>query len=292
MTQWACEYRASERARRALQNFLCGWCFNFQSVWVNNVWLSVPLLALTVSCLNLIAHRAWGSGWVARVWVWGFLYLHNGASQSLFCIGELWTKLIYQALWTNGNFQGCTEGSPEVAAAFPTHCTLRLYSHFLHTGIRVQLNKRERKLTGEKENSQERTQYLSTVMYTEFHSHSPAGGLAHPHSHVTPQFLIIAVDMDISQGWQQLQEKASWGLFPEDLWDGLFLFLLSVFLLEKVRWCRAGKFKLLRGQWAQGWVSDSKQFRGVQDNIWLSQRLMTMEKKFANIPSSFLQDLS
>lgn len=82
MTQWACEYRASEPAQRALQDFLCGWCFNFQSVWVNNVWLSVPLLALTISCLNLIAHRAWGSGWVARVWVWGFLYLHNGESQS------------------------------------------------------------------------------------------------------------------------------------------------------------------------------------------------------------------
>lgn len=78
MTQWDCEYRASKHGPRALQDFLWGWCFNFQSVWVNNVWLSVPLLDLTVSCLNLTAHRAWGSGSVARVLGWGFLCLHNG----------------------------------------------------------------------------------------------------------------------------------------------------------------------------------------------------------------------
>lgn len=245
MTQWACVYRASELARRALQDFLCGWCFNFQSVWVNNIWLSVPLLALTVSCLNLIAHRVWGSGWVARVWVWGFLYLHNGESQSLFCIRELWTKLIYQALWTS--FQGCTGGSPEVAAAFPTLASLRLCSHFLHTGIRAQLNKRKKTHMRETVNSHSifRLPCILSSIHTVLQEAWPVLT-----THVTPQFLIMAVGKDISQGWQQLQEEASWGLCPEDLWDRLFLFLLSV------RWCRAAKFKLLRGQWARGCASD------------------------------------
>lgn len=289
MTQWACEYRASEHARRALQNFLCGWCFNFQSVWVNNVWLSVPLLALTVSCLNLIAHRAWGSGWVARVWVWGFLYLHNGASQSLFCIGELWTKLIYQALWANENFQGCTEGSPEVTAAFPTHCTLRLCSHFLHTGIQVQLNKRERKLTGEKWWAHTIsvdcdvywvpfTQSCRRLGPSSLARHATVPDYCSRYGHFSGLTTTTRESQLGALSWRSLRQALS-----------LSFVCIS---FRKVRWCRAGKFKLLRGQWAQEWVSDSKQFWGVQDNIWLSQRLMTMEKKFANIPSSFLQDLS
>lgn len=68
------------------------------------------------------------------------------ASQYLSCIGELWTKLIYQ-VWTNENSQGCKAGSRESSAAFPSHCTLRLSSHLLPTGIQVQLKREERKVT-------------------------------------------------------------------------------------------------------------------------------------------------
>ena len=105
MTQWDGQHRASEHTPSSVRDFFLGWCFNFQSVWINNVWLSGPLLALAVSCLNPTAHRAWGSGSETRVWGWSFLCLQNGTSQLLSSISELWTKLIYQVLWTNDNGQ-------------------------------------------------------------------------------------------------------------------------------------------------------------------------------------------
>lgn len=114
----AWEYRAAEHSLISLQIFLWGWCFNFQSVWVNNVWLSVPLLTLTIFCLNPIVPRAWGLGSLTGVLIWGFLCLHNRASQYLSRISEFCTKLIYQALWTNEDLK---EGSVEASTAFTFH---------------------------------------------------------------------------------------------------------------------------------------------------------------------------
>lgn len=51
----------------------------------------------------------------------GFLCLHNRASQYLSCISEFWTKLIYQALWTNEDLKGWEDGPVEASTAFTFH---------------------------------------------------------------------------------------------------------------------------------------------------------------------------
>lgn len=247
MTQWDRQHRASKHTQSSLQDFLLGWCFNFQSVWVNNVWLSGPLLTLTVSCLNPTVHRAWGSGSVARILVWAFLCLHNGASQYLSPVRELWIKLIYQVLWTNENFQGCTEGSPEISDASPSRYTLRLYPHLLPTGIQVRLNKKERKMVCSYNIF--KLQYILNSIHTVLWEARPI--LREPAT--APAFCNRYVHFS---GMTTTTEKASWGLISGSLWAYSF-FSFCLYLLEKVRWGSAGKFKLIHGQWTQGFASNS-----------------------------------
>lgn len=147
-------------------------------------------------------------GSVARVLAWAFLCLHNGPSQYLVRISELWTKLIYQMLWTNENFQGSTEGSPEISDVFPSRYTLRLYSHLLPTGIQERLNKKERKMA---------CSYNIFKLWSILNSIPTILREAWPilTEHVTdPAFCNRYMHFS---GMTTTTEKASWGLIPGGL---------------------------------------------------------------------------
>lgn len=98
-------------------------------------------------------------------------------------------------------------------------------------------------------------------MYTEFHSHSPAGGWTHPQRACTaPTVCNRYVHFS---GMTTTTEKASWGggLIP-GAFEADYFFSFCLYLLEKVRWGSAGKkFKLIHGL-TQGCASNSKHTLG------------------------------
>lgn len=283
MTPWARQRRASKHTQSSLQDFLPGWCFNFQSVWVNNVWLSGPLLVLTISCLNPTVHRACGLGSVARVLAWAFLCLHNGASQYLVRISELWTKLIYQVLWTNENFQGCTEGSLEISDVFPSRYTLRLYPHLLPTGIQVRLNKKERKMVCSY------NIFKLRCILNSIHTILREAWPVLSEQATDPAFCNRSMHFS---GMTTTTERASWGLIPGGLWGGFFLFLLSV-SLRKSKMRQLWKVQIDPRSMGPGLGIKFKTHFGAHGTTssfpkgWLQWR-----KRTVKIPSSFLQDLN
>lgn len=196
------EYRAPEQSLISSQIFLWRWCFNFQSVWVNNVWLSVPLLTLTISCLNPIVPRAWGLGSLAGVW-FGAFYVYT--------IGQVSISPVSVNSRLNWSIKGCRQmktlkdGKKALwKSPLLLHFIESTHSLLLPTEIWIQLNKR-RKVTWEEWNAV--TIFLGCNVY--WIPFTQSCGRFGPSSQSMPQRLLIATDIYISQGLTIIKEKTN-----------------------------------------------------------------------------------
>lgn len=252
MTQWARHPRASKHTQSSLQDFLPGWCFNFQSVWVNNVWLSGPLLALTISCLNPTAHRAWSWGQWQGFWLGPFyvctmgqvsissVSVSSGLNWSIKCCGQMRTfRAAPRALQKSLMF---------FHLVTPSDSTLTCSPQGSKNGwIR------------KKEKWHALTIFLSCGVY--WIPFPQSCGRLGPSSLSMSRILLFATHICISQGWQQPQRKPAGGSFL-GVFEAASFFSFCLCLLEKVRWGSPGKFGLIHGQWTRGWAPNSKHILG------------------------------